>query len=169
MRQIYIFLQNNFAIIWMTSVCQGHEGLLFQKRKRHTEKMWDLTLTWFFSANKATLKGEKCTTAFFQTHNWDKSWFFNAAIRMFAWIYANITKCPFLTLKCNWSTNSPADSKPSLINGFCGASFRPFKFLNVPNSDDLTNFFRPPMLRPFIIRAAKINQSMQCSIDAASP
>ena len=144
MRQKYII---NCKIILQLFECKPlsrSRGSSFPKREETYREMWDLTLTWFFLANKATSKGEKCTNAFLQTHNWDKSWFFNAAIRMFAWVYANMTKCPFLTLKCNWSTNSPADSKPSLINGFCGASFRPFKFLNVTNSDDLTNFFRPP-------------------------
>ena len=103
-------------------------------------------------------------TAFFQTHNWEKSSFFNASIRIFAWIYANMTKCPFLTLKCNWSTNSLADSKPSLINGFCGASFRPFKFLNVTNSDDLTIFSGHRNVKAFHHKSSK-NQSINAMFD----
>ena len=42
----------------------------------------------FFQGNEITLRGKKCT-ALFQTHNWEKSSFFNMLVRLFAQIYAN--------------------------------------------------------------------------------
>ena len=42
----------------------------------------------FFQGNKITLRGKKCA-ALFQTHNWEKSSFFNGLVRVFAKIYAN--------------------------------------------------------------------------------
>ena len=42
----------------------------------------------FFQGNEITLRGKKCT-ALFQTHNWEKSSFFNGLVRVFAQIYAN--------------------------------------------------------------------------------
>ena len=56
----------------------------------------------FFQRNEITLWGKKCT-ALFHTHNWEKSSFFNALVRVFAQIYANTwqgggTMCPTLGL-----------------------------------------------------------------------
>ena len=42
---------------------------------------------WYFQ-HEITLSSKKCT-ALFQTHNWEKSSFFNALVRVFAQIYAN--------------------------------------------------------------------------------
>ena len=42
----------------------------------------------FFQGNEITLRGKKCT-ALFQTHNWEKSSFFNELVRVFAQKYAN--------------------------------------------------------------------------------
>ena len=42
----------------------------------------------FFQRNEINLRGEKWT-ALFHTHNWEKSSFFNALVRVFAQIYAN--------------------------------------------------------------------------------
>ena len=41
----------------------------------------------FFQGNEITLRGKKCT-ALFQTHNWEKSSFFNELVRVFAQIHA---------------------------------------------------------------------------------
>ena len=42
----------------------------------------------FFQGNKITWRGKKCA-ALFQTHNWEKSSFFNELVRVFEQIYAN--------------------------------------------------------------------------------
>ena len=42
----------------------------------------------FFQRNEITLRGKKCT-ALFQTHNWEKSSFFNKLVFVFAQKYAN--------------------------------------------------------------------------------
>ena len=46
---------------------------------------------YFFQRNEINLRGKKCT-ALFHTHNWEKSSFFNAFVRVFAQIYANTTQ-----------------------------------------------------------------------------
>ena len=52
-------------------------------------KFWYFRRTLFFSqGNEITLRGKKCT-ALFQTHNQEKSSFFNALLRVFAQICAN--------------------------------------------------------------------------------
>ena len=56
----------------------------------------------FFKETRyVTLRGKKCT-ALFHTHNWEKSKFLNALVRVFAQIYTNTlqggTMCPTLGL-----------------------------------------------------------------------
>ena len=51
-------------------------------------ELWYFWRTLFFQQNEQNLRGKK-GNAFFLTHNWENSSFFNALVRVFALIYAN--------------------------------------------------------------------------------